>query len=132
MEMSEFIPSKEVLGYVEFDKVHQLWRVPSLDNKLFNYKDVQKVSVVEEPRKHQIGKSVLDNIAAAGAGVSLAQPSTLVKIRIKVLFFDGSDVTFDISKDYLQMNILDYHEDKRRATEVKKALKVLERRNKES
>lgn len=132
MEMSEFTPSKEVLGYVEFDKAHQLWRVPSLDNKIFDYKDVKKVHIMEEPQKGKTAETVLNNIAASTAGIVLATPSTYVKVRIKVKFFDDTEIMFDISKDYLQLNTLDYHEDKRRAEEVKKALKVLEKRNKES
>ena len=130
--MCEFVVSKQVLGIVEFDKVHQLWRVCGLDKQIFDYKDVKKVSVVEVFQKGKTVKTVLNNIAASTAGIVLATPSSYAKFKIKVLFFDGSDVVFDISKDYLQVNILEYHEDKRKAQKVKKVLQILEKRNKES
>lgn len=129
----EFTPTKKVLNIVEFDKNHQLWRICEKPNELFDYDQVQKVNIVEKLQEGKKTKSIIDNIGVTmGAPVSFAQPSAYVKIQIKVLLKNNENFIFDISDEYVKQNTLDYHDDKRKAEEIKKKLKILEKRNHQS
>lgn len=127
----KFIMSKNVLGIVEFDKSHQLWRACANPDQVYVYHKIEKVSIIETLQGKQKVDHILSGVAATmSAPVSFAQPSAFVKIQIKVITKD-EDIVFDVSKDYVRQNTLDYHDDKRKAEEVKKFFKVLIKRNQE-
>lgn len=126
----KFFASKNVLNIVEFDKTHQLWRICANNTNTYTYEQVKKVSMIETLEKNKRTSNILNNIAATmSAPVSFAQPSASVKIQIKIILKNDEEVIFDISNDYIPQNSLDYHADKRKAEEIKKAFKILAERN---
>ncbi|MFV0381962.1 MAG: hypothetical protein ACK5KR_07060 [Breznakia sp.] len=124
----EFKGTRIVEGIVEFDKENQLWRIVSDPNKIYKYEIIENVKIIEIKKNQTSG--VLGGIASTMvAPAAYAQPSAVVKLQIKVKT-SNQDIVFDTSTEYVRQGTLDYNKERSKADEIRKKLKIIEKRNK--
>ncbi len=127
----EFTTSKNIHNIIEFDKENKLWRLSTDLSKLYDYKLLEKVEVMEAPKSRNNNKNAIASaVLTAVMPMAAVQTANDVIIQVKIKLIDKDVLFIDVSKDYVTQYSDQYHKDKEVADEIKKAIRVLIRRNK--